>query len=262
MLVFVHRVLNEGGKHTGGGRLLAPAVRPEAAALREQGISLTPGSAFGGRIQQVEQAAESIPIVGGIVSGARERQFSEFNVASYNKVLNNLDPKLKVPQGLTGRDAYLFVEKSIKDKYNDVVPDLAVKFTPKVQSGFDAIKNRYAKGNLSEADKQQFQNYVNALESDFRASGVVSGQKAQAIKQDLSEMSRTYGAGTGSTKILGDAFKELEGFYMNTNYYQGYYRILHENNTEVKVKELTVNPGQSLSMQKHHHWRKWFEHFQ
>ena len=38
----------------------------------------------------------------------------------------------------------------------------------------------------------------------------------------------------------------------------GYYRILHENNKEVKVKELTVAPGQSLSMQRHHdraeHW--------
>jgi len=195
---------------------MAPAVRPEAAALRQQGISLTPGSAFGGRIQQMEQAAESMPLVGGIVSGARERQFSEFNVAAYNKVLSNLNPKLKVPQGLTGRDAYLFVEKSIQDKYNDVVPDLAVKFTPKVQSGFDAIKNRYAKGNLSEADKQQFQTYVNGLEADFRASGVVSGQKAQAVKQDLAKLSGTYSAGTGSTKLLGEAFKDLEGFYMNT----------------------------------------------
>jgi hypothetical protein len=201
---------------SGLGRLAAPAVRPEAAALREQGIPLTPGSAFGGRIQQVEQAAESLPIVGGIVSGARQKQFEKFNVAAYNKVLSNIDPRLKVPQGLAGRDAYLFVEKSIKDKYNDVVPDLAVKFTPKVQSGFDAIKNRYSKGNLSEADRQQFQTYVNGLESDFRASGVVSGQKAQAIKQDLSQISNTYSSGTGSTKILGDAFKELEGFYMNT----------------------------------------------
>ena len=38
----------------------------------------------------------------------------------------------------------------------------------------------------------------------------------------------------------------------------GYYRILHENGNEVKVKELTVNPGQCLSMQKHEyrseHW--------
>lgn len=31
----------------------------------------------------------------------------------------------------------------------------------------------------------------------------------------------------------------------------GYYRVLHENNPTVKLKELTVDPGQSLSMQRH-----------
>jgi D-beta-D-heptose 7-phosphate kinase/D-beta-D-heptose 1-phosphate adenosyltransferase len=31
----------------------------------------------------------------------------------------------------------------------------------------------------------------------------------------------------------------------------GYYRVLHENGPEVKVKELTVEPGKSLSMQRH-----------
>jgi cytidyltransferase-like protein len=31
----------------------------------------------------------------------------------------------------------------------------------------------------------------------------------------------------------------------------GYYRVLHEDGLEVKLKELTVNPGQSLSMQRH-----------
>lgn len=38
----------------------------------------------------------------------------------------------------------------------------------------------------------------------------------------------------------------------------GYYRVLHENGNEVKVKELTVDPGQCLSMQRHQdraeHW--------
>lgn len=38
----------------------------------------------------------------------------------------------------------------------------------------------------------------------------------------------------------------------------GYYRVLHENGKQVKLKELTVHPGQKLSMQKHHqraeHW--------
>ena len=38
----------------------------------------------------------------------------------------------------------------------------------------------------------------------------------------------------------------------------GYYRVLHENGTEVKLKELTVEPGKRLSMQRHknraEHW--------
>lgn len=38
----------------------------------------------------------------------------------------------------------------------------------------------------------------------------------------------------------------------------GYYRVLHENGREVKLKELTVDPGQRLSMQRHkdraEHW--------
>lgn len=38
----------------------------------------------------------------------------------------------------------------------------------------------------------------------------------------------------------------------------GYYRVLHENSHEVKLKELTVEPGKSLSMQRHknraEHW--------
>jgi mannose-6-phosphate isomerase-like protein (cupin superfamily) len=38
----------------------------------------------------------------------------------------------------------------------------------------------------------------------------------------------------------------------------GYYRVLHEHGPQVKVKELTVEPGQRLSMQRHsdraEHW--------
>jgi cytidyltransferase-like protein len=38
----------------------------------------------------------------------------------------------------------------------------------------------------------------------------------------------------------------------------GYYRVLHENGKEVKLKELTVEPGKTLSMQRHQkraeHW--------
>lgn len=39
----------------------------------------------------------------------------------------------------------------------------------------------------------------------------------------------------------------------------GYYRVLHEPNSNVKLKELTVEPGQRLSMQRHDHRSEfWF----
>ena len=39
----------------------------------------------------------------------------------------------------------------------------------------------------------------------------------------------------------------------------GYYRVLHEWGPTIKLKELTVNPGESLSMQKHFHRNEfWF----
>lgn len=39
----------------------------------------------------------------------------------------------------------------------------------------------------------------------------------------------------------------------------GYYRVLYEHGTHVKLKELTVDPGKTLSMQRHQHRSEhWF----
>jgi mannose-6-phosphate isomerase-like protein (cupin superfamily) len=39
----------------------------------------------------------------------------------------------------------------------------------------------------------------------------------------------------------------------------GYYRVLHQDGAEIKVKELTVDPGSSLSMQRHRYrYEHWF----
>lgn len=208
-----------GGLFSGGvsaaGRLLAPNVRPEAAALREQGIPLTPGSAFGGRIQQVEQSAESIPILGRIVTGAREKQFEKFNTAAYNKVLGNLDPKLKVPANVTGRDAFNFVEQQIQNQYESVVPNLKITYTPRVEQSFDAIKKRYSGTKLPEDLRKGFETYVDGLKADFSATQVMNGRRAQAIKQDLADMANAYSQETGANKLLGSAYRDLQGLYMN-----------------------------------------------
>jgi len=204
------------GIFSGGGRLLAPNIRPEAAALREQGISLTPGSAFGGRVQQFEQSAESIPLVGRIVTGAREKQFEQFNTAAYNKVLGNLDPKLKVPSNLIGRDAFNFVEQQIQNEYQNVVPNLRIAYTPRVEQSFDAIKNRYSGSKLPQELRDSFNTYVDGLKADFSTTQVMNGRRVQAIKQDLGNIAAGYSKETGVNRLLGDAYRDLQNLYMST----------------------------------------------
>lgn len=217
------------GLVSGAGRMLAPNIRPEAAALREQGIPLTPGSAFGGRIQQMEQAAESLPIIGRVVSGAREQQYEKFNTAAYNKVLRSINPDLKVPDNLIGRDAYKFVEDAVQLKYNSIVPNVRIQFTPRVESSFEAIKNRYSGSKLPPKLKEEFAMYVDGLKSDFNANQVLSGNRAQAIKQDLGNTANAYSTAQGSERLLADAYRDLQGLYMG----------LMKNQNPKYAKELT-----------------------
>jgi hypothetical protein len=162
---------------SGAGRLLAPNIRPEA--------------------------------------GAREQQYEKFNTAAYNKVLRNLNPTLKVPDNAVGRDAYRFVEDAIGAQYQAVVPKLRIEYSPRVDQAFEAVKNRYAKGKLPPSLQKEFAGYVDALKSDFSANQVLPGTRAQAIKQDLGEMANSYSTAQGSERLLANAYRDLQGLYMN-----------------------------------------------
>lgn len=62
----------------------------------------------------------------------------------------------------------------------------------------------------------------------------------------------------GDTKANSSSWILQEWKEPKTKRQWGYYRVLHENGPQVKVKELTVDPGKKLSMQRHEqraeHW--------
>lgn len=59
-----------------------------------------------------------------------------------------------------------------------------------------------------------------------------------------------FGVG-GSNKSNSSSWILQEWKAPKTERIWGYYRVLHENGSQVKLKELTVDPGKSLSMQRH-----------
>jgi D-beta-D-heptose 7-phosphate kinase/D-beta-D-heptose 1-phosphate adenosyltransferase len=76
------------------------------------------------------------------------------------------------------------------------------------------------------------------------------------IKDD--HLKFVFGVG-GENKMNSSSWILEEWKAPKTNRAWGYYRVLHENSKEVKVKELTVEPGACLSMQKHEHRSEfWF----
>ena len=72
-----------------------------------------------------------------------------------------------------------------------------------------------------------------------------------------SNLSFVFGVG-GENKMNSSSWILQEWKAPKTERPWGYYRVLHQDGAEIKVKELTVNPGCSLSMQRHQyrheHW--------
>ena len=73
-----------------------------------------------------------------------------------------------------------------------------------------------------------------------------------------SNLSFVFGVG-GDNKMNSSSWILQEWKAPKTQRPWGYYRVLHEDGPGVKVKELTVNPGCSLSMQRHRYrYEHWF----
>ena len=78
-------------------------------------------------------------------------------------------------------------------------------------------------------------------------------------EMDIEDDNIEFKFGVGGSKSNSSSWLLDEWKAPKTERKWGYYRVLHEVGDHVKVKELTVDPGQSLSMQRHkQRSEKWF----
>lgn len=79
---------------------------------------------------------------------------------------------------------------------------------------------------------------------------VNSNTPEMAMSFDDDRLTFAWGVG-GMDKANSSSWILQEWKTPKTQRSWGYYRVLHQDGREVKLKELTVNPGESLSMQRH-----------
>lgn len=175
-----------GGIFTGAtnvlGRTIAPKITEAAKKLRDQGISLTPGQAFGGAIDKAEQALSNVI---GSIGKRRGENILKWNESTINKALKPLGEKIKI-EGDDIQGAMDTAISKISGAYQKIIPKLKIYSTPKFKEKANQIVSREEFSTADDLVKQKFKSFINKEMSDLQY-----GKFGDALKNRQTSINNT-----------------------------------------------------------------------
>lgn len=213
-----------GGQAIGSaaGRTLTGLVKPsaQAQALMQRGIVPTIGQGaddatrVGASLKRFEESAQSVPIVGDIITGARKRATRE----AVDDIVRQTLPPGANPNVLVGRQGNKSIE-AVADAYNDayakVLAGTKVKPDFKTISDVRNVVNDPSIG-LTPSQRRAVTRYMDETVGDKvidKATGRlkdIDGETFKKIQSDLGTQARKW-AGSASTqeRSMGEAYKQI-----------------------------------------------------
>tara|TARA_R110000737_G_C14599843_1_gene488920 strand:- start:45 stop:1709 length:1665 start_codon:yes stop_codon:yes gene_type:complete len=197
------------------GRILNPLVTKAEKTMRELGVTLTPGQMLGKGFKTIEEFAENIPLIGGYISNAKERQLFQFNKGVINRTLRKLDDEL--PEDVIGRDAIEHVNTVVDSQYAIVLSKISLNYDKELAGKIGAVipqsKVASAAGKQELAD--QLDNLIySKIPVDKNVNAKVSGETFKEIESDINKQIMLYSKSQSPTdnniaNALRDALKVL-----------------------------------------------------
>lgn len=185
----------------------SPSARPEAVALSEAGVSLTPGQIAGGYAQRVEEGLGSIPIVGAQIRKQQAEGVASFNRAVANRVLEPLGQRVD-DAAPVGRELVDDVYKRIGAAYDAVLPRIQA-FGPDQQ-----LYQDFSQAFLSATTKGAQENFVSIINSKIAPrikGGVIDGSTWKSIDEEFGFQVRRYlRSSNPSDQDLGEALAQAQ----------------------------------------------------
>lgn len=220
----------------GLGRIISPKASTNEALklLKAEGVRPTIGQTLGGMANRAEEKAISLPIIGDAIAGARKAAAKDLNDAVANRALAPINQSL--PKGVAGRDAVEFVNKSLSDSYDNLLPSLTLKadkaFNAEVQSLSQMVKTGSIDPNAAKTFSRILQNDVMGK---FKGQQALTGETFKAIESDLGRKAATLRSSSDADqRLVGDALSEV----------QSSLRDLLTRNNPTKADELkAINQG-------------------
>lgn len=207
------------------GRMLAPKTNPEAKALIDEGVSLTPGQIMGGAAQRAEDGLTSVPVLGDAIKAAQRRGIESFDTVAINRSLEPIGKSL--PRGMKGHEAVAFAQDALGEAYDALLPRMKGELNaaapvnalpaaagqmpaPTLMQELDSIRQLGA--NLPPDQAGQLNRIIdNEVIKRFTPQGLASGETLKQIESKLGKMAAQFGRSDNyDVQTLGDAVQEVQ----------------------------------------------------
>lgn len=190
----------------GAARAIIPEATPEAKALADEGVKLTPGEHYDktSPLRGSEDLTETMPIIGGFIKGGKQTANDTFNDAIYNRALSDIgeDP---LPPGLSGRQKVGYVKGQLDNFYDQVKP--LINYTPDQNLSDLAEMIKGSRMGISDTTKQQFGDIADSVMS----RGAMGGSEFKALDEDLGSLGLSYlRSGSSEDHRLGGMIVDLK----------------------------------------------------
>jgi len=203
------------GAATGGalGGLfgLIGKAAPTAAAreLQASGVRVPPGRAAGGAAARAEEGSESLWLAGDVIRGAQRRAITDFDRATFDKVLEPIGEKLS-PKAI-GREAVKEARQKISAVYEKTLDKIGRVDLDKTFSD-EGTKVAQMTAELGEPAQKQFLSILkNRVFDKITPAGTMSAETMKQVDSELGRQSWKYlQSQDPAQRGMGEALREVQ----------------------------------------------------
>lgn len=175
--------------------------------LKSEGVSPTIGQTLGGWANRLEEAAQSVPILGDAIMAARSRAKDQFNSAAINRASSKVGESVDS----IGANGVREAGDAISHYYNQALGKVSgVPLDAQFSSNLSQLQGMA--NNLTPDMARKFNTVLNDMVlSRVSPNGSILGQTYKTIDSDLGSIASRYGKSSqASEQELGDAVSQLK----------------------------------------------------
>lgn len=193
------------GAVRGAARAVSPVIDPAVAKLAQMGVVMTPGQRAGpGLTQWAENAAESVPVLGVAIRGAKRRGIEQFNRGTINEALKPISAALP-KKAEAGRTAIEAAQEVISDNYDEALSKVRAPVDSLFQADLAATAQKAA--GLPPEQAKAFDYIMQNKISPLLQGGTLDGAGLQDVTRTLQGLA----ADAKKTPVAGEFLADALG---------------------------------------------------